>query len=79
MSYGYLLAGIVLGACLLGGVLLFTDQDVNADRICNDRLEGNWSGEQVNTDFGNQSMTVQCTNGERVENLSVSVNVEVVG
>lgn len=77
MNSGYLLVGIILGAVLLGGVLLFTDQDVNADRICNDRLDGNWSGEQVNTDFQNQSMTIECTNGNEVEDLSVSVNVEV--
>lgn len=78
MNVTYLLLGIVLGVLLFGGALVMSgQQSVDADSVCESRFGDEWSGEQVDTDWQNQSATLKCTNGNRTERIGVDISAEV--
>lgn len=78
MSAKILIAGLVVGLAAVGALgYISMHPTVNAEKVCADRFGGNWTGEQVQSDLGNQSVTLECTNGTVTETIGVSVDVEV--
>jgi len=80
MSYAYLVVGIVLGAIVVTGGLIATgQQDIQPDAVCQERFGDNWTSENMDRNFQNQSVGLTCSNGTQTEEIAVSVNVEVDG
>lgn len=78
MSWAYILVGALIGMAMLSGYLVYTgQQDVDPDVVCENRFGDEWSGEEIERDTMNQSVSLRCTNGEQVENITVGVDVEV--
>lgn len=75
MLIGGVIVGLIVAGVGLGAVSM--SPSVNADKVCADRFGQNWSGEQVDANWQNQSVTLECTNGSRVETIGVNVDVEV--
>lgn len=74
-----LLIGVIVGVAVAGVGLGYVSMSpsVNADKVCADRFGANWTGEQVNTNKQNMSVTLNCTNGTSSETIGVSASVEV--
>lgn len=78
MSAKILLAALIVGMAAVGGLGYVSMQPtVNADKVCTDRFGGNWTGEQVESDWQNTSVTLECTNGTRTETVGVDISMEV--
>lgn len=76
---GVLLFGVVLGVVVVLGGMVATGtspRDVNADAICNERLNGSgWAGEQVDANFS--QVMLECTRDNRTERIGVKVKAVV--
>lgn len=80
MNYAVIIVAIMVGALLGSAGMMMEAQtpDLDADKICNNRLEGgNWTGEQMYVSTKNMSAKIECTNGNRTEELGVAINVTV--
>ncbi len=74
-----LIIGVIVGISIAGVALGYvsTNPSVNADKVCQDRFGPSWTGEQINTNWRTQSVTLNCTNGTKTETIGVDVSVEV--
>lgn len=77
MSIKVLFVGMVIGVVGLFVVFSMTGVgSVNATAVCDSRFDGNWTGQQVDSNFGNQSVTLECTNGTATQEITVRMDVE---
>lgn len=78
MSAKILLVALVVGLGAIGGLGYISMQpSVNADKVCTDRFGGNWTGEQVESDWQNTSVTLECANGTTAKTVGVDISMEV--